>query len=118
MIRKRMTIGAVIPRRSNWDEMMRSNVRCVSGRSFSSESLETLADTVSFCNVQGVPRTRFLTCGMWAGDKAQYSAGTAVMKVSLIETHLVRLKNFFTLSSLQRKSSMCCMASETVSVDR
>ena len=51
-----MAIGAVIPKGSNWDEMMRSNVRCVDGSSFSSESLETLADTVSFCNVQGIPR--------------------------------------------------------------
>ena len=73
ILRKRMTIGAVIPKGSNWDEMMWSNVHCVGGSSFSSESLETLADTVSFCNVHGIPRIRCLACGMPAGDKARCS---------------------------------------------
>ena len=116
MIRKRMTICAVIPKGSNWDEMMRSNVRCVGGSSFSSESLETLADTVLFCNVHGIPKIRGSACGMSAGDRARCSAGTAVRKISLVETHLVRLKPPF--SSTQRKFSMCWMTSEMVSVDR
>ena len=68
MIRKRLTISAVIPKVSNWDEVMRSTVRCVGGILFSSESLETLADTLLFYDDHGIPRIRFLVFGVSAGE--------------------------------------------------
>ena len=68
MIRKRLTISAVIPKVSNWDEVMRSTVRCVVGILFSSGSLETLADTLLFYDFHGIPRIRCLVFGLSAGE--------------------------------------------------
>ena len=84
-----MTIGAVIPNGSNWEETMRSKVRWVGGSTFNSKSVEALADTVSFSNVHGIPKMRCSACGMSPGDKARSSARTSVKNLSLVETHFV-----------------------------
>ena len=108
-----MTIGAVTPKGSNWDEMMWRYVRCLDEISFSSNRLERLADTVLFCNIHGIPTTS-LAFKMLAGDRARYSGGNSCQNVLFVETHLVRLTPSF--CKTQRRSPMCWMASEMVSV--